>query len=89
MEELLISNHAWRRISGRRIRRAGIMATIRYGRRYWNQGRVVYRLDRRCVRKAQDEGVSLQDHEGIHVVLGDDGKVVTAYRNRQGKRLPR
>lgn len=89
MEDLLITNHAWRRISGRRIRREGIMAALKYGRRYWNQGRVVYRLDRRCVQKASYDGVKIHAHEGIHVVLGDDGQVVTAYRNRQGKRLPR
>ena len=83
------TDHAWRRISGRRIPTEGIEATIVYGRRYWNQGREVYRLDRRSIQSAQKQGVCLKKYEGIHVVLGTSGEVVTAYRNRTCKRLPR
>ncbi len=83
------TEHAWKRISGRRIPQAGIEAAIVYGRRYWNQGREVYRLDKRSIKSAQRQGICLKDFEGIHVVLGGSGEVVTAYRNRTCKRLPR
>ena len=81
--------HAWRRISGRRIPGEGIDAALAYGRRYWNQGREVYRLDKRSIQKALKQGVHLQAFEGIHVIVGDNGELITAYRNRKGKRLPR
>ena len=81
--------HAWRRISSRSITEEGIEAAIIHGRRYWNQGREVFRLDRRSVQKAKQFGVHLQAYEGIHVVLGADGDIITAYRNRTGKRIPR
>ena len=81
--------HAWRRISSRSITEEGIEATLVYGRRYWNQGREVYRLDRRSISKAKRCGVNIQQYEGVHVVIGDAGQIVTAYRNRKGKRIPR
>ena len=87
--DIEFSDHAWSRISARRIRKDAIVAAMSYGRRYWNEGRIVYRLDRRSVKKAAKMGLKLQRYEGIHVVLGDDGRVVTAYRNRNGKRVPR
>ena len=33
--------------------------------------------------------VTMLEHEGIHVVLSRDGIILTAYRNRNCKRLPR
>ena len=87
--DIEISEHAWRRITARRIRKDAIVATLTHGRRYWNEGRQVFRLDRRSVQKAQRIGCNLSRFEGVHVVLGDDGRVVTAYRNRNGKRVPR
>ena len=81
--------HAWRRISGRSISQAGIEATLVHGRRYWNQGREVYRLDRRSVLKAKKLGINLGDYEGIHVVIGNNGDIVTAYRNKTGRKIPR
>ena len=83
------TDHAWKRISSRRIPKEGIEAAIMYGRRYWNQGREVYRLDRRSVQHAKKQGFCLRQYEGIHVILGESGEVVTAYRNRTCKRLPR
>ena len=87
--DIEISEHAWRRITARRIRKDAIVATISHGRRYWNEGRLVYRLDRRSVQRAARMGFRLEKYEGVHVVMGDDGRVVTAYRNRNGKRVPR
>ena len=81
--------HAWRRISGRSISEEGIEAARVYGRRYWNQGREVYRLDRRSINKAKKYGAELHRYEGVHVVIGEKGEIVTAYRNRRGKKIPR
>ena len=81
--------HAWKRVSGRSISSEGIDAALVYGRRYWNQGREVYRLDRRSIQKAKRMGVELQQFEGVHVVIGNEGRIVTAYRNKKGKRIPR
>ena len=84
--------HAWRRISGRSIPQAGIEAALTYGRYYLNQGRTIYRLDRRSIKKAVSKGVEaswLQSFEGIHVVIGNSGEIVTVYRNRKCKRVPR
>jgi hypothetical protein len=81
--------HAWRRISGRSISEEGIEAALVHGRRYWNQGREVYRLDRRSIIKAKKYGAELYPYEGVHVVIGDSGEIITAYRNRTGKKIPR
>ena len=84
--------HAWRRISSRSISEEGIEAALAYGRYYLNQGRAVYRLDRRSIKKATQDGVSsshLRPYEGIHVVIGREGEIVTVYRNKRGKRVPR
>ena len=81
--------HAWRRISSRSISEEGIEAALIHGRRYWNQGREVYRLDRRSVIKAKRNGLDLHSYEGVHVVMGDHGEIVTAYRNKTGKKIPR
>ena len=84
--------HAWRRISGRSISQDGIEAALTYGRCYLNQGRTIYRLDRRSIKKAISKGVEsslLHSFEGIHVVIGEEGEIVTVYRNRKGKRVPR
>ena len=84
--------HAWRRISSRSIPEEGIEAAIEYGRYYRNQGRAVYRLDRRSIQKARQNGadsIRLRAYEGIHVVIGNQGEIVTVYRNKTGKRVPR
>ena len=81
--------HAWRRISGRSISEEGIEAALVHGRRYWNQGREVYRLDRRSIRKAKQFGLQLDAFEGIHVVVGNNGEIITVYRNKTGKKIPR
>lgn len=89
MSALIYSEHAIRRSYGRSISGEAVEATLDYGRFYWNQGSMVYRLDRRSIAKAKSQGVNLQAHEGIHVVLSSDGIVLTAYRNRNCKRMPR
>lgn len=89
MSALVYSEHAIRRSFGRSISEDAVEATLDYGRRYWNHGSLVFRLDRRSVAKAKAQGVNLHAHEGIHVVLSPDGIVLTAYRNRNCKRLPR
>ena len=89
MSALLYTDHAMRRRYGRSISDDAINATLDFGRRYWNHGSMVYRLDRRSVAKAKEQGHNIREHEGIHVVLSRDGIILTAYRNRNCKRLPR
>lgn len=89
MSALVFTDHALRRTYSRSICDSAIQAALDFGRRYWNQGRMVYRLDRRSIEKASERGVKLHKHEGIHVVLTPDGVVATVYRNRKCKRLPR
>ena len=89
MSALLYTDHAMRRRFGRSISDDAINATLDFGRRYWNHGSLVYRLDRRSIAKAKEQGFNIRQHEGIHVVLSQDGIILTAYRNRSCKRMPR
>ena len=84
-----VTRHGRKRMDSRRIPEAGVEAALEWGRRWHGRGVTYHRLDRRSVMRARRRGVDLGDYEGITVVAGLDGAVVTVYRNRQGNRVMR
>lgn len=83
------SYHAHRRADARRISAPAIEATLAWGRRTWSHGDQVFRLDRRSVEHARRQGLRLDAHEGVTVVLAADGTIKTTFRNRNPRRILR
>ena len=83
------SHHARRRADARSISAAAIDATLSWGRRSWSHGDRVFRLDRRTVERARVDGVRIDQHEGVTVVLSADGTIKTTFRNRTPRRILR
>lgn len=88
-EELSLSRHAARRCAQRSVQESAIRAALRWGRRYWSHGDVVYRLDRRSVENARRQGASVDRFEGTTLVVTGDGCIRTAWKNRNPRRVRR
>ena len=82
LEGIPLSEHARIRMAQRGLRDAAVLAAIDYGRRIRSRGTWFHVIGRRDVARARRLGVDLSDHEGVHVLLGEDGSVITAYRNK-------
>jgi hypothetical protein len=82
------SEHGWTRKDARRIPLRGIEIVLEYGRCFRSYGRLMYRLDRRVIRSARMRGLRLDIYEGITLCVdAGDGRIVTAYRDRRGRRV--
>jgi hypothetical protein len=80
--ELDLTRHANNRIDARGISRQSVAAAMDYGRELHTRGTVIYVIGRREINRLRRRGVDLSAHEGVHVVCGEQGQVVTAWRNR-------
>lgn len=78
----IITTHAQKRMTGRRISETALSAVIDYGRVVYTRGAKIYVIGRKEVTTFLRKGVELADFEGIHVVCSPDGAVLTTYRNR-------
>lgn len=82
------SNHARSQMTRRRIREGEVRTVVSKGRRWHAQGARKFRVDRRTIRKAADEGDDLRRLDGITVVVSETSDLVmTVYRNRKGERV--
>lgn len=78
-----LSDHAHRRMTGRRISTAAVQAALDHGRRSHVRGSLIFALGRREVTAAARRGLDLAEHAGVHVVCSPDGAtVLTTYRNQ-------
>jgi len=84
-----LSSHARSRLCSRGVSREALEAALRWGRRTWSHGDLVFRLDRRSVAAARAYGIRVDAHEGTTVVLMHDGTVRTVWRNRSPCRILR
>ncbi len=89
---LRLSEHAWARLCARSLNLNAVRAALDWGRyQRAGNGCTRWRLDRKSVAYAARQGVDLRPHEGVTVVTGGDGSVVTVWRHRKGlpwKRKP-
>jgi hypothetical protein len=76
-----MSVHALRRINQRRIPIFAVQIVIDCGRSTHQKGAVVYAIGRKEVERFKREGINLQPYQGLQVVCGANGKVITVYRN--------
>lgn len=78
-----LTRHAVFRSHTRQIPLRKIEAVLRYGRFRHARGAEVYTLGWREVRRWAEHGIDLSRLEGIEVICGHDGRVITVYRNRK------
>jgi hypothetical protein len=82
-----LTRHALQRCLSRRIPTAALEAAFDYGLCRFTRGAVVYTLGWREVRCWARRGVELSRWEGIEVVVGHDGRIITAYRNQNPRAM--
>jgi hypothetical protein len=74
-------------MTARRIPARAIGAALAYGRRAHVRGATIRAIGRREVARYRAQGIDLARYEGVQVVCGHDGAVLTAYRNRDFRGL--
>ena len=77
-----VTRHAWERLTARRIPNSALQAALTYGRKADVRGATIRAIGRREVARYRSHGIDLAMYEGVQVVCGHDGAVLTAYRNR-------
>jgi len=85
--ELFLTRHAIERARTRTIPADAIQAALTYGAVRPIRGAEVYTLGWREVRRHAKRGVDLSRWEGVEVVCGHDGRVITVYRNKNDRAL--
>ena len=74
--------HAIQRMSQRGIRPELIEQVLRYGRLIYERGLQFRVIGRKEVDFFAERGINLRAAEGVHVLVQEDGVIVTTYRNR-------
>jgi hypothetical protein len=87
----ILTNHGRRRIAQRNLTVDLLIEAECFGRhgRYQPGGADLWRVDRGVVRALQRKMPSIAHLLGVTVLNGSDGVCITAYRNRNCKRLLR
>lgn len=78
---LKISDHAATRINERALPLDCIEVALAYGREVHTRGITIFAIGRKEVQSAAARAINIAQHEGLHVLCGRDGSIVTAYRN--------
>lgn len=76
----VMSDHAMRRMYERGLSPEEIRLALRYGEPVYDRGARIYRVGKKHVRQVRE--VDLREAEGLQVVSGHDGVVITVYMNR-------
>ncbi|MFB2579489.1 hypothetical protein ACEYX6_10160 [Acinetobacter sp. c2-A9] len=79
--------HAYHRGQQRNIQAWMVAHAIRYGRRFYDKGAVYYRVGKREIQRFGKICPELKKMNGIHVVTGQNGKILTMFRNTKFKRI--
>lgn len=83
----VLTGHAQRRMTARRLNREAVSAALEYGRVVFVRGAHIFAIGRNEVQTYALEGIDLTRFEGVQVVCTSDGTVLTAYRNRDFRGL--
>lgn len=89
LEGIPLSHHARTRMAQRGLRAAAILAAIDYGREVRSRGAWFHVIGRKDVARARALGIDLTGYEGVHVLRGEDGAIITVYRNKNLDLRPR
>jgi hypothetical protein len=82
-----LTHHAQIRIGARRIPLPAVQAALAFGRKVHIRGACVHAIGRREVERYRRVGIGLDACDGVQVVCGPDGAVLTVYRNRDFRGL--
>ena len=82
-----ITGHAEQRMNSRGIKPEAVDAALKYGRMSYVRSATVYAIGRKEVVQCRRYGVDLSAHEGVQVVCGAYGGVLTVYRNNDFRGL--
>lgn len=85
--DLPLSQHARLRAQQRHISPALLELALQYGRTIRSRGTVYKVVGRKEVERLALRGVDLRCAEGVHVLLGADGEVITTYRNQNLRKI--
>jgi hypothetical protein len=84
---LVITRHAKQRMSQRRIPVEAVCAALDYGRVYRTRGAVIYAVNRRSADQCRKDGSAITKLDGLQVICADSGSILTAYRNKDFRKL--
>lgn len=85
--EFPLTNHAEIRIQQRRITPHVIDLVLTYGRTIHTRGTTFMVVGRKEVSRFAAHGIDLRKAEGVHVLLGASGQIITAYRNHDLRKI--
>ena len=78
-----LARHAQKQMTRRRLSMRDIAMVLEFGRLLHERGAEIYFLGRKEIKHFRQEGIPLESLNGIHVVCGDEGRILTVYRNRK------
>lgn len=76
-----LTNHAVIRMQQRAVSHNAVDAALTYGRRIHSKGTTFCVVGRKEVQRFAKAGIDLSAIEGVQVLLGSDGAVITVYRS--------
>jgi len=79
--DLKITNHALMRMEERRLNADSVQAALMFGREIHTRGITLYVIGHKEVQQARKGTWEIEQYEGLHVLCGRNGNVVTTYRN--------
>ena len=86
-KQFFMTHHAVQRMDSRRISVEAVEHVLEYGRLVRTRGANIYVIGRKEIFAGQSRGIDLAALDGLQVVCGADGSIVTVYRNRDFRTL--
>lgn len=87
-KKFILTDHAQRRFSARRINDEMFEMAILYGRKFYANSAEVYFVGKKEVERARKSGVDIRKIEGLNIIVqnvGNEKIVVTAFKNHSLK----
>lgn len=82
-----LTTHAAIRMNQRHISTKALELVLTYGRTIYSRGATYRVVGRKEVSSLAARGIDLRSADGLHVLLAQDGAVITAYRNHNLRRI--
>jgi len=81
------TSHADVRMNQRSISNEALQHVLAYGRTIYSRGATFKVIGRKEVSFFAARGIDVREAEGLHVLLGHDGAVITTYRNHNLRKI--
>lgn len=83
----VLTKHASERMYTRGLQPGAVAAALAYGRVIHIRGADIHAIGRCEVELYERDGIDLSRYEGVQVVCGPEGAILTVYRNRNFRGL--